>query len=130
MVKHAHTVVEFLEQGFGAEELYCLKHPDGTIWHSQVKVGDSMIMLADVRDEYPAMPSSIYVYVPDVDAVFARALKAGGTEIMSPEDRFYGDRSGGVRDPAGNVWWIGTHKEDVAPAELERRAAEELKKRK
>ena len=63
------------------------------------------------------MPSMLHLYVPNVDAVYQRAVAAGGTSTMEPMDQFYGDRSGGVKDPAGNHWFIGTHKEDVAPAE-------------
>jgi hypothetical protein len=69
----------------------------------------------------------LYLYVPDVDAVYRKALKAGGTSLMEPTDQFYGDRSGGVVDPAGNRWHIGTHVEDVAPGELKKRAAAAIK---
>jgi PhnB protein len=124
LVKDAHRVIDFLERAFGARERLRLKHRDGTVWHAQVQLGDSMIMLGDVQDRYPAMPSSIYLYLPNADAAYQLALKAGGTSVMEPENQFYGDRSGGVLDPAGNIWWIATHIEDVAPQDLERRAAE------
>jgi uncharacterized glyoxalase superfamily protein PhnB len=68
------------------------------------------------------MQAMLYVYVDDVDATFQRALAAGGTSVQAPADHFYGDRSGGVKDPCGNVWYIATHIEDVSPAELKRRA--------
>ena len=79
-------------------------------------------MIGDVQDKYPAMPCSIYLYLPDVDATYRRALEAGGEEVIAPADQFYGDRSGGVRDATGNIWWLATHIEDVPPLELERRA--------
>ena len=69
-----------------------------------------------------AVPAWLYVYVPDVDQVYRQAIRAGGTMIMEPMDMFYGDRSGGVEDPAGNKWMIATHQEDVAPQELAKRA--------
>jgi PhnB protein len=130
LVKRADQVIDFLQSAFGASEVYRLKHEDGSVWHSQVKIGDSMIMLGDVRDQYPSMPSSIYLYLPDVDAAYQSALQAGGTPIMPPDDQFYGDRTGGVRDPVGNVWWIATHIEDLSRGEMDRRAAKELEKRK
>ena len=129
LVKHADKVVDFLQQAFGATETYRLKHEDGSIWHSQVKLGDSMIMLGDVRDQYPPMPCSVYLYLPDADAAYQNALRAGGTSLMEPVDQFYGDRAGGVRDPVGNIWWIATHVEDLSHAEWDRRAAEEVRKR-
>jgi uncharacterized glyoxalase superfamily protein PhnB len=130
LVKHADRVIDFLQRAFGASEIYRLKHEDGTVWHAQVKIDDSMIMLGDVQDQYPSMPSSIFLYLPDADAAYQSALKAGGISIMPPEDQFYGDRSGGVRDPVGNMWWIGTHIEDVSHGEMDRRAAKEMQKRK
>jgi uncharacterized glyoxalase superfamily protein PhnB len=70
----------------------------------------------------------LYLYVPNVDAAYQRALKAGATSVMEPADQFYGDRSGGVKDTAGNQWFFGTHIEDVSPAELQKRAAAFAKK--
>jgi len=95
-----------------------------------LKVGDSMVMISDASEHAKAMPVMLYLYVPDVDAAYQRALKAGATSIMEPADQFYGDRSGGVKDTAGNSWFFGTHIEDVSPAELTKRAAEAFKKQK
>ena len=72
------------------------------------------------------MPCALYVYVPDTDATYQRALKAGGVSTMEPSNQFYGDRNAGVRDECGNLWWIGTHIEDVSPEELKRRAAKAM----
>ena len=129
LVKHADKVVEFLQRAFGAAEIYRLEHEDGSIWHSQVKLGDSMMMLGDVRDQYPPVPCSIYLYLPDSDAAYRNALREGATSLMEPADQFYGDRAGGVRDPIGNIWWIATHIEDLSHSEWNRRAADELNKR-
>src|SRR6478735_3043641 len=98
--------------------------PDGTIMHATLKIGDSMVMISDASEHAKAMPVMLYLYVPNVDTAYQQALKAGATSIMEPADQFYGDRSGGVRDVAGNSWFFGTHIEDVPPAELKKRAAE------
>ena len=122
MVAGADQVIEFAQCAFDAKQVQRLDHDDGTVWHAQLQIGDSMIMLGDVRDKYPAMPCCIYLYLPDVDATYRRALEAGGEAVIAPADQFYGDRSGGVRDVTGNIWWLATHIEDVPPLELERRA--------
>ena len=130
-VRGAAKVIEFLKQAFGAEIADDpIKRPDGTIMHAQVKIGDSRVMIADESEMAKATPSSLYLYVPNVDSVYQRAIKAGGTTIMEPTDMFYGDRSGGVKDPSGNSWFIATHKEDVAPQELAKRAEAFLKQQK
>jgi PhnB protein len=121
-VRDAVKVIDFLKQAFGAVTTYePLKQPDGSIIHAEVKIGDSYVMLAEESEMAKATPSSLYLYVPDVDAVYQQAVKAGGKTIMAPIDMFYGDRSGGVKDPSGNSWMIATHKEDVAPLELAKR---------
>jgi len=122
-VRGAAKVIEFLKQAFGAElSLEPVKRPDGAIMHAEVKIGDSRVMLGEENEMAKATTTSLYVYVPNVDSVYQRAVKAGGTTIMEPTDMFYGDRSGGVKDPSGNSWHIATHKEDVAPQELGKRA--------
>ncbi len=90
--------------------------------HAQVKIGDSFVMMGEPMGEFQPMPASIYLYVEDTDATYQRALEAGATSIMEPADQFYGDRNAGVKDPFGNLWWIGTHIEDVSPEEIEKRA--------
>lgn len=123
------SLLEFLEQAFGAELSHeCMRLPDGRVMHAEVKIGDSRVMMGEPAGRWSPMPASLYLYVEDVDAVYARAVKAGGASVMEPADQFYGDRHGGVRDPSGNIWWIATHKEDVPPEELKRRADEWAKK--
>jgi len=122
-VRDAPKVIEFLRRAFGAEIAHePIKRPDGTIMHAQVKIGDSQIMIGEESERAMAAPCTLHLYVPDVDSVFQQAVKAGGSTIMEPMDMFYGDRSGGVTDPSGNRWYIATHKEDVAPQELAKRA--------
>ena len=122
-VRGAGKVIEFLRQAFGAQLSHeAIKRPDGAIMHAQVLIGDSRIMIADESEMAKATSSSLYLYVPNVDCVYQRAVQAGGVKVMEPTDMFYGDRSGGVKDPSGNTWFIATHKEDVAPQELQKRA--------
>ncbi len=122
-------VLAFVKQAFGAEETHPpMTKPDGTIMHVEVKIGDSRIMMGDASgSKSGAMPAVLYLYVPDCDAVYRRALDAGATKISEPADQFYGDRHGGVMDSGGNQWWIATHKEDVSPEELLKRAQAQKK---
>ena len=105
--------IEFLQKAFGAREICRQTAPDGVVRHAQVQVGDSMLMMGQANDQWPAMPASFYLYVPDMDAVYRQAIAAGGVSIQEPTDHDYGDRSGGVRDACGNQWWIATHIADV-----------------
>jgi PhnB protein len=100
-----------------------MKRPDGSIGHAELKIGDSPLMLSEASEQCPATQAMIHLYVPNVDATYKKALAADATSVMEVADQFYGDRSGGVKDPAGNSWYVATHKEDVAPQELAKRAA-------
>jgi uncharacterized glyoxalase superfamily protein PhnB len=99
-----------------------MTRPDGKVMHADLKIGDSHVMISEASEQHPAMPTMIHLYVPNVDAVYQRAVSAGGTSAMEPADQFYGDRSGSVKDPSGNHWHIATHIEDVPMAELKKRA--------
>jgi PhnB protein len=121
-------LLAFLADAFGAKEIHRAALPDGSVMHAEVQIGDSRVMMGEARDMAP-IPAMLYLYVEDVDTVYARALRAGGASIAAPADQFYGDRSGGVRDACGNQWWIGTHKEDVPPDELARRAQAAMQQR-
>jgi len=127
IVQGAPKLLDFLKQAFDAKEKYSLTGPDGAIMHAEVRIGDSMVMIGEAMGEWKAMPASIALYTDNADAVYKRALEAGATSIREPADQFYGDRSGGVKDPAGNHWWIATHIEDVSPDELKKRAEEWMK---
>jgi uncharacterized glyoxalase superfamily protein PhnB len=122
VVQGASTLIEFLKQAFEATEMFRMAQPDGTIMHAEVQIGDSIVMMGEARGECQPLSAAMYLYVEDVDAVYKRALQAGATSQMEPADQFYGDRHAGVKDPAGNHWWIATHIEDVPPDELARRA--------
>jgi len=131
IVRDAARAIEFYKKAFGAKELMRMADPSGKIGHAEIKIGDSPIMLAD---EVPGMgyrspeslggsPVSILLYVEDVDAVFNQAVAAGAKVQRPVADQFYGDRTGGVTDPFGHVWYVATHKEDVSPEEMRKRAA-------
>jgi len=122
VVDGASRLIDFLKQAFGAEETFRMPMPDGKIGHAEVKIGDSVVMMGDAGAQMPPMPAMLYLYVNDADTTYKRALQAGATSLNEPMDQFYGDRSGAVKDPVGNHWWIATHKEDVPPEELARRA--------
>src|SRR5262245_5842946 len=128
-VQGAAKLIDFLKQAFEAQETERITQPDGAIGHAEVRIGDSIVMMSDAGGERKPMPSGIYLYVHDTDAVYTRALQAGAASIMEPADQFYGDRSAGVQDPCGNQWWIATHKEDVPPEELKKRAQAAMEQR-
>jgi uncharacterized glyoxalase superfamily protein PhnB len=116
-------LLDFLKEAFGAEETHPrMTRPDGAVMHAEVRIGDSRLMMGEPGGNWTPMPGSLYLYVPDTDAVYRRALAAGATSLMEPADQFYGDRNAGVKDPSGNSWWIATHKEDVSHEEMVRRA--------
>ena len=117
----AERLITFLKNAFGAKEHDITRGEDGSIWHADVTVGDSHIMLSQANERFQAMPAAIYLYVPDTDSTYRAALAAGAASTMEPADQFYGDRNAGVKDAEGNMWWIGTHVEDVGPEEMQRR---------
>jgi len=130
-VKNAAAAIEFYKKAFGATELLRLGAPDGRIGHAEIKIGEAVIMLSD---EYPDMnvlgpetiggsPVTIHLYVEDVDAMAKSAVEAGAKVERPVEDQFYGDRGGKFTDPFGHRWWLATHKEDVSPEEMKKRAA-------
>ena len=129
IVKGAAQAIDFYKRAFDATELFRMDGPEGRIGHAEIKIGDSVIMLAD---EAPDMgyrsPRSLggaavstMLYVENVDDRFNRAVAAGAKVQRPLADQFYGDRSGTIEDPFGHVWTIATHVEDVPPAEMKRR---------
>ena len=122
-MKGAAKLIDFVKEAFGAQETFRMPGPEG-IMHAELRVGDSMVMMSDAMGEYTPMPTMLFLYVEDVAAVYKRALQAGGVSTQAPENQFWGDRAGAVKDAFGNIWWIGTHVEDVSKEELERRQRE------
>lgn len=123
LVQDGDKQIDFLKQAFGATEVHVSRTPNGRLMHGEVKMGDSIIMIGEARDNWKALPAMVYLYVEDVDRTFRQATAAGGKTVQEVKDQFYGDRSGGVGDPNGNMWWIATHVEDVSHEELNRRFA-------
>ncbi len=121
VVENAAKLLDFLQAAFDAEVVEKMALPDGTVNHAVARVGDSIIMMGTTRPPYPPMPTMLYLYVPDVDSLYAKALAAGATSIRELVDEFYGDRVGAVKDACGNQWWLATHIEDVSREELQRR---------
>ena len=130
-IKGAADAIEFYKRAFGAKEVMRLAQPDGRIGHAELQLGDSRVMLAD---EFPDMdfrspqsiggsPVTLHMYVEDVDAVVKQAVGAGAKVTRPVQDQFYGDRSGTLIDPYGHVWHVSTHKEDLSPEEINKRAA-------
>jgi PhnB protein len=137
IVKDAARAIEFYKKAFGATELMRLEMPGGKVGHAEIKIGNSPIMLAD---EFPEMdirsphalggtPVGILLYLEDVDARFSQAVAAGATVDRPVKDQFYGDRSGTVVDPFGHKWTIATHKEDIAPEEMNKRFEASMKQK-
>lgn len=134
VVRDGVRAIDFYKQSFGATELSRMAGPDGKIAHAELKIGDSIFMLSDEMMGNRSPQSlggsavSIFLYVDDVDSVFNRAVSAGAKSDMLPADMFWGDRYGKLTDPFGHLWGIATHIEDVAPAEMEKRAREAMEK--
>jgi PhnB protein len=130
-VDNADAAIKFYDTVLGASEAVRMNGPDGKVFHAELKIGDSIVMLADT---FPDMggkspkdlggsPVTVMVYVEDVDDCFRRALDNGATETRPVEDQFYGDRSGSFTDPFGHIWYVASHIEDVSPEDMEQRAA-------
>jgi PhnB protein len=129
-IRNAVKALDFYKKALGAVELNRMLMPDGSLGHAEIRVGDSVIMLGEECVEHGCnspeslggSPVTLYLYVKDVDAVFNKALDAGAKELMPLMDQFWGDRTGQFEDPFGHIWWVATHKEDVKPDEMKKRA--------
>lgn len=136
VVNDAAKAIEFYKKAFGAREILRVPAPGGKIGHAEVQLGDSRVMLTDEYREMDFLsPLSrggtsvhLHVYMPNVDKVIERAVAAGATLIQPVQDKFYGDRTGSVKDPFGHVWHIATHIEDLSMAELKKRGEKAMKR--
>jgi uncharacterized glyoxalase superfamily protein PhnB len=108
IVDNAARTIEFLKRVFGATELQRQLSPRGSIMHAEVRIDDSVIMLADKAPDWPAVEAHVHVYLADVDAAYRRAIEAGGTPVQEPAKQNDPDRRAGVRDAGGTTWWIAT----------------------
>lgn len=133
VVQGAAKALDFYAEVFGATERMRFPGPDGTIAHSEIQIGDAVVIVEDEALQrgtsappaggLPGTPVFLFIYVEDVDAVVARAAALGATMRRAPQDQFYGDRDGFIVDPFGHGWVIATHVEDVSPEEMARRMA-------
>lgn len=129
-VQGAAKLIDFLKQAFDAKETFRLDGPNGTVMHAEVKIGDSMVMVGEATDQWKPVQATVALYLQDADRWYQRALRAGATSVREPSDQVYGDRSAGVKDFAGNHWWLHTHIEDVSPEEIKKRAETWMKQQK
>jgi len=106
-------VLKFVTEAFGAEETFRMAREDGTIAHASVRIGDSMVEMGEPIGEWKARLAGLHMYVADVGEAYRRAVAAGGKPLYEPKDMVYGDREGGVKDPAGNDWFMATHKREA-----------------
>ncbi|MCW5876959.1 MAG: VOC family protein [Anaerolineales bacterium] len=103
----AKDLIAFLEKGLDGKVTRIFEH-EGRVVHAEVMLGDSVLMLSDATEDYPAAPSILHLYVPDVDAAFKKALDAGGKELQPPQQSGDPDKRGTFSDPFGNIWSLGT----------------------
>ncbi|HWR49587.1 MAG TPA: VOC family protein [Bryobacteraceae bacterium] len=131
VLNNTAEAIDWYKKALGAEEVFRMNGPDGSVVHAEIKIGDSMIMMSDESRMNPGVKSpktagtataGVMLYVNDADALYNQAVAAGATVVHPISDMFWGDRVGNVVDPYGHGWSIATHKEDVTPAEMEKRA--------
>lgn len=137
VIKGVAEAIKFYEKAFGAKELFRMPGPDGkSVAHAEIKIGDSIIMLADEFPDFgdcrspqtlQGTPVTLSLYVPDVDKAFNQAIAAGAKATMPPTNMFWGDRYSKLVDPFGHSWALLTHIEDVPPDEMHRRGQEMMK---
>ena len=121
IVKGAARFLDFMADAFDAKEMGRVTGADGAIGHAETRIGDSVVMTFDSKEDWPATPAFLRVYVEDINATYERTLAAGATSVTVPTDMPWGDRVARVSDPLGNLWWLMTRMEDVSPEEIEQR---------
>ncbi|GHH52739.1 VOC family protein [Streptomyces candidus] len=118
------ALLDFITAAFDGEEIARVPVEDGTIGHGEIRVGDTVVLAFDRRPDWPVMPSLLRIYVPDADAAMTSAVAHGAQVVTKTADSAWGDRGGRVRDPFGNIWWVVSRVEDVAPERAEERMFE------
>ena len=108
VVSDADAELKFLMAAFGATEQFCQRNEQNHVMHAEIKIGDSLIMMGQAGEQWKAKPASLYLWVPNVDEVYQKALAAGANSESAPEDKPYGHRNAGVIDACGITWWIGS----------------------
>jgi PhnB protein len=132
-VEGASNGIDFYKRAFGAVELFRIAHPNGKILHAEISISGSLIMIGDPDNKLYGEPRTVgrctaglHIFTDDNEALLHQAVEAGAEQIQSPTDMFYGANSASVRDPFGHVWVLLTWKEDLTPAEMERRGKQAL----
>ena len=132
-IRGAAQAIEFYKQAFGATEIMRMPQPDGRLGHAEIRIGDSVVMLADEFPErgvhgpqhYGGAPMTLMFYTEDCDAIYQKAVAAGAKSLREPTNQFYGDRMAGIEDPFGFQWYVATHVKDMSPEEMQAAAAEQ-----
>ena len=127
-VQGAGRIIPFAEKTLGAKVIEKHEGPGGRLMHAEIRIGECVVMLGEPEEERKGGTAMLMVYLPDVDDAYRRALAAGGTKEREPADQFYGDRTAGVKDPCGNLWYLATHIKDVSKEEMAAHMAESVKK--
>ena len=128
-VRSAASAIDFYKNAFGATEIVRMVGSNGKIMHAELRIGDSIVMLADENPQTGVMSpqtvggfsSGLHIYVENVDAIIQKAIESGAKLLRPIKDQFYGDRSGSLLDPFGHMWSVATHVEDVSPEEMKKR---------
>jgi PhnB protein len=120
IVEDVRGLLSFIQSAFSGTERSRAETPDGGILHAEAQIGDSVIMMGESNEQFRPFPGMVHLYLPDVDQTYRLALDAGAVSIQEPTDQFYGDRTAGVRDRFGNVWWLATRVRVVSEEEIER----------
>jgi PhnB protein len=126
IVPNAAKVIDFLQRAFGGEVVDRYDAPNGAVYHAEVRIGDSVVMLGDSGNGHDPMPAALSLYVDTgeaVDTTYKRALAAGATSVMEPANAFYGYRSATIKDNGGNKWTICAVVEELTRAEIDKRMA-------
>ena len=130
LVDDVDGLIHFLGAVFHGERIERMLRPDGRVMHAEVRIGEAVVMMGTPIGNVSTMPTMIYIFDKDVDAAYERAITNGAESIQPPTDQFYGHRTAGVKDKAGNIWWIATQKEIVSNEEMARRIITENKESK
>ena len=125
IVKSAEDLITFTQLVFKAEVKEKMIGENGRVMHLELQIGDSVLMAGEEMENFPARATGCYVYIPDVDEAYQRAIEGGATSVMPPTTQFYGDRTAYLTDSQENIWYLSTHVEEVSPEEMEKRAREQ-----
>jgi uncharacterized glyoxalase superfamily protein PhnB len=131
-VRKADRLIAFLKKAFGGKAKNVMTMPDGSVLSAEVHIGDSIVFIGEENSERPVgtgMRGMFYMYVGDVDAVYKKAMGAGGKSVQKPRDEMWGDRIGIVEDPGGNHWWMAAHQEEVSSEKMIASASERSRKK-